>query len=74
MDVQCLEDLLYRTVRHALCDMVCEYYAFTAPLCHVPPELITEAATADESQKQDDIASSFTKGPDSITFIIINRF
>lgn len=58
MDPQCLEDLLYKSVRHALCDLVCEYYAFTAPLCQVPPELVTEV----ESQKQDDLAFSLNKG------------
>ena len=36
--------MLIKALRHSLCDFVCEYYAFTAPLCEVPPELATEAA------------------------------
>ena len=43
-----LETQLYTSVRHALCDLVCEYYAFTAPLCEVPHDVLLDSKRPDE--------------------------
>ena len=44
IDRPSLGEMLIKALRHSLCDYVCEYYALTAPLCEVPPDLAAEAA------------------------------
>lgn len=64
IDRACLDELLMKALRHALCDFVCEYYAFTAPLCEVPHELMSELASI---QHEESIGSlSNTRGKDLI--------
>ena len=43
MDLADLEQKLFMSVQHALCDFVCEYYALTAPLCEPPIEVVMDA-------------------------------
>ena len=57
IDRPSLEEMLIKALRHSLCDYVCEYYAFTAPLCEAPPDLAAEAAL---SIHEENLAASTT--------------
>ena len=58
IDLNSLENQLKTSLVHSLCDFVCEYYAFTAPLCEPPSELHQEMATALANEDQQPMTNS----------------
>ncbi|XP_067949476.1 KICSTOR complex protein SZT2-like [Watersipora subatra] len=52
MDLQVMENQLKTSLVHSLCDLVCEFYAFTAPLCEPPPQLQKDLADLIAQEEQ----------------------
>ena len=47
-----MENQLKTSLVHSLCDLVCEFYAFTAPLCEPPPQLQKDLADLIAQEEQ----------------------
>lgn len=55
-----LKEQLTKACVHSLCDFVCEFYAFTAPLCQPPDELFDDMASV--SAHEDHLFMANNKG------------